>query len=173
MLDTRTNDWMSRLQANGPRAVSLVFAALILLELVHLGYSQLSKPLRVPQPTAPAAAPPVQHSGVDVQTVVAGHLFGVSVAGPSTQDPDNAPQSAANLVLAGTIATQNPKRGVAIISDGGAPAKVFSVGDNVNGASLHSVYLDHVILDRGGTLETLVLPRLLPGGRASARKVGA
>jgi general secretion pathway protein C len=37
------------------------------------------------------------------------------------------------------------------------------------GASLHSVYLDHVILDRGGTLETLVLPRLLPGMRGPDR----
>jgi len=66
-------------------------------------------------------------------------------------------------VLAGTIATEDPKRGVAIISDGG-PAKVYSVGDNVGGATLHSVYLDHVILDRGGVLETLLLPRLLGPG---------
>jgi general secretion pathway protein C len=29
---------------------------------------------------------------------------------------------------------------------------------------LHSVYLDHVILDRGGALETLLLPRLLGPG---------
>jgi general secretion pathway protein C len=162
MLDTRTNDWMSRLQANGPRAVSLVFAALILLELVQIGYSQLSKPLKVPQPTLPAAAPTTQRTGVDVQAVVAAHLFGVAVADPSTQDPENAPQSSANLLLAGTIATQNPKHGVAIISDGGAPSKVYSVGERIGGASLHSVYLDHVILDRAGALETLLLPRQLP-----------
>jgi general secretion pathway protein C len=153
---------MSRLQANGPRAVSLVFAALILLQLVQIGYSQLSKPLKVPQPTVPAGAPPAPRPGVDVQTVVAAHLFGVSVADPSTQDPENAPQSSANLQLAGTIATQNPKHGVAIISDGGAPSKVYSVGERIGGASLHSVYLDHVILDRGGSLETLLLPRQLP-----------
>ena len=80
--------------------------------------------------------------------------------------------SSANLVLAGTIATQDPKRGIAIISDGG-PSKVFSVGDNVNGAALYSVYLDHVILDRGGTLETLRLPRLLAGGpRMPVRRGG-
>ncbi len=52
-----------------------------------------------------------------------------------------------------------PKHGVAIISDGGAPSKVYSVGERVGGASLHSVYLDHVILDRAGALETLLLPR--------------
>ena len=97
------------------------------------------------------------------------------LSNPSTQDPANAPPSTANLVLAGTIATQDPKHGVAIISDGG-PSKVYSVGDNVGGAYLHSVYLDHVILDRGGQLETLLLPRLLgPGMRAPpvVRRSGA
>jgi general secretion pathway protein C len=171
MLDTRTNDWMSRLQANGPRAVSWVFAALILLQLVQIGYSQLSKPLKVPQPTVPAAAPRAQASGVDVQAVVSAHLFGVAVADPSSQDPTNAPQSSANLLLAGTIATQDPKHGVAIISDGGAPSKVYSVGERISGASLHSVYLDHVILDRAGALETLLLPRQLPPAlRAAAAR---
>ena len=176
MLDTRTNQWLSRLQANGPRAVSLVIAALILLQLVQIGYSYLSKPLKVPQPTLPAAAPRAQRSGVDVQTVVSAHLFGVPATASSAQDPENAPQSSANLLLAGTIATQDPKRGVAIISDGGAPSKVYSVGERISGASLHSVYLDHVILDRAGALETLLLPRQLPpsirGTAAASRRPG-
>ena len=175
MLDTRTNQWLSRLQANGPRAVSLVFAALILLQLVQIGYSYLSKPLKVPQPTLPAAAPRAQRSGVDVQSVVSAHLFGVPATASSAQDPENAPQTSANLLLAGTIATQDPKRGVAIISDGGAPSKVYSVGERISGASLHSVYLDHVILDRAGALETLLLPRQLPPsirGAAAARRPG-
>jgi general secretion pathway protein C len=102
-------------------------------------------------------------TGVNAQAVANAHLFGAAVADPTTQDPNNAPLSSANLVLAGTIATQDPKRGIAIITDGG-PSKVYSVGENVNGATLYSVYLDHVILDRGGTLETLLLPRLLAGG---------
>jgi general secretion pathway protein C len=34
------------------------------------------------------------------------------------------------------------------------------VGDNVpGGAKLHAVYPDHVVIDRGGVLETLALPR--------------
>ena len=162
MLDTRTNDWVARLQANGPKLVSLLFGALILLQLLQIGYSLISKPLKTPQPVLPAAMPRAQRSGVNIQTVVAAHLFGVPVTDPSTQDPENAPQSSANLLLAGTIATQDPKRGVAIISDGGGPSKVYSVGERIGGAALHSVYLDHVILDRGGALETLLLPRQLP-----------
>ena len=171
MLDTRTNDWVSRLQANGPKLVSLVFGALILLQLLQIGYSFISKPLKIPQPVLPAAVPRAQRSAVNIQTVVAAHLFGVPVTDPSTQDPENAPQSSANLLLAGTIATQDPKRGVAIISDGGAPSKVYSVGERIGGAALHSVYLDHVILDRGGALETLLLPRqLLPNSRVTAAR---
>jgi general secretion pathway protein C len=49
---------------------------------------------------------------------------------------------------------------------------VYSVGDNVSGATLYSVYLDHVVLDRAGSLETLVLPRLLANHRAPAARAG-
>jgi len=167
MLDLRTHEWLSRLQGNGPRLVSLALAALIAVELARIAISLLGGgPVKSPQPALVSAAPRAQHTGLDVQSVVSAHLFGIAAPDPNAQDPANAPQSTANLVLAGTIATQDPKRGVAIISDGG-PAKVYSVGENVGGATLHSVYLDHVILDRGGVLETLTLPRLLgPGMRA-------
>jgi general secretion pathway protein C len=161
MLDSRANAWLSRLQTNGPKVVSLVIAALILLQLLQIGYSFISKPLKTPQPVLPAAMQRQGRSGADIQTVVSAHLFGVPPV-ETNQDPENAPQSSANLQLAGTIATQDPKRGVAIISDGGGPSKVYSVGERIGGASLHSVYLDHVILDRGGALETLLLPRQLP-----------
>src|SRR3984893_2266402 len=164
MLDSRTHEWLSRLQGNGPRLVSLALAALIAVELARIAISLIGGgPVKSPQPVLTAVAPRAQHAGLDVQSVVSAHLFGVAAPDPSAQDPTNAPQSTANLVLTGTIATQDPKRGVAIISDGG-PSKVYSVGDNIGGASLHSVYLDHVILDRGGQLETLLLPRLLGPG---------
>lgn len=169
MLDTRSNDWMSRLHATGPKLVSFVFGVLILLQLLQIGYSLLSKPLKVPQPVLAPAMPRAQSSAADIQTVVAAHLFGVSVADPSAQDPATAPQSSANLLLAGTIATQDPKHGIAIISEGGGPSKVYSVGERIGGASLHSVYLDHVVLERGGALETLLLPRqLAASGRGPA-----
>jgi general secretion pathway protein C len=169
MLDTRSNEWRSRLQANGPKLVSWLFGALILLQLLQIGYSLISKPLKMPQPVLPATVRGEARAGVDIQRVVSAHLFGVAPV-ETSQDPENAPQSSANLQLAGTIATQDPKRGVAIISDGGGPSKVYSVGERIGGASLHSVYLDHVILDRGGALETLLLPRQLP---PSARAAGA
>jgi general secretion pathway protein C len=161
MLDTRTTEWLSRVQANGPSAVAWVLAALIAVELARVAVALLSGPVKSPQPVV-APVVPHTHAGANVQAVVSAHLFGLAVADPAKQDEGSAPLSSANLVLAGTIATENPKKGIAIISDGG-PSKVFLVGENVNGASLYSVYLDHVILDRAGNLETLLLPRLLNG----------
>jgi general secretion pathway protein C len=176
MLETRSNEWLSRLQGNGPRLVSLGLAALIAVELARIAISLLgATPVRSPQPVLTNVAVHDHNAGLDVQSLVSAHLFGVAVADPTAQDPANAPQSTANLVLAGTIATSDPNRGVAIISDSG-PSKVYMVGDKLGGASLHSVYLDHVILDRGGALETLLLPRLLgPGMRAPpvTRRPGA
>jgi general secretion pathway protein C len=166
MLDTRTTEWLSRLQANGPSAVAWVLGALIAVELARIAAALLSGQVKSPEPVVEASAPRPK-PGVNVQAVVAAHLFGVAVAEPSAQDPNNAPLSSANLMLAGTIATENPKKGIAIITDGG-PSKVFAVGDSVNGASLYSVYLDHVILDRGGKLETLLLPRRFAGGSQAA-----
>jgi len=175
MLDTRSNQWLSRLQGNGPAYVSLVLAALIAIELARMAISFLGGPVKSPQPVVNRPAAPHVRPGVDVQQVVSAHLFGIAAVEPGAQDPANAPLSSANLVLAGTIASQDPKHGVAIITDGG-PSKVYSVGDNVSGATLHSVYLDHVILDRAGVLETLMLPRQLAGSRpmaAAHRPAGA
>lgn len=159
----RVTEWLTRLGGNAPRLVSLGLAALIAVELARALIILLSgSPVKSPHPVSTR---PMQsrNRGVDIQGLTSAHLFGVAIADPSSQDPANAPQSTANLVLAGTIASNNPKAGIAIISDGG-PTKVYGVGDNVGGATLHSVFLDHVLLDRSGSLETLLLPRLLLTG---------
>jgi len=46
-----------------------------------------------------------------------------------------------------------------------ATAKVYAVGKTITGGTkLHAVYADRVILDRGGKLEALLLPRKFTGG---------
>ena len=168
MPDFRNPAWLARLPRNGPWLVSLVLAALIAVELARVAITLLGGgPVKSVQ-TAPrqATAAVAVPTGIDGAQISAAHLFGIAKLEPTAQDPDNAPLSAANLVLAGTIATQDPRRGVAIISDGG-PSKVYAVGDSVGGAALHSVYMDRVLLDRAGVLETLPLPRLLPPNRGA------
>ena len=158
MPQTRINEWLARVPQQGPWWASVVLSVLIAIELARAAVTLWGagpvQPLTPPPRSGPRAP---QSPGVDVASIVAAHPFGVAEVTPQSEDA--ALESKANLVLNGTIATQDPKHGVAIISDGG-PAKVYSVGNNVGGASLYSVYLDHVILDRGGALETLKLPRL-------------
>jgi general secretion pathway protein C len=176
MLDSRIQNLLDQATANAPWLASLLLAALIAMELARIAISAFgASPLKTPQPAGPhrpvAAAP----KSVDVQGIVAAHLFGTATADAVVADPANAPVSTANLTLAGTIATQDPKHGVAIISVGGGPSKVYSVGELVGGATVHSVYLDRVLLDRGGSLEALTLPHAdgSPAGPAPAPRAGA
>jgi general secretion pathway protein C len=165
MTDPRIQEWLNRLPRNGPWLVTLLLAALIAVELARATLLLVSsRQVRTVQAQPLHTGNAVRRAAINIGSIASAHLFGTYVPDSAAQDPSNAPLSSANLVLAGTIATNDPKRGVAIIGDGG-PSKVYSVGDNVSGASLHSVYLDHVILDRGGNLETLLLPRQLPPSR--------
>jgi general secretion pathway protein C len=54
----------------------------------------------------------------------------------------------------------DPKQGVALIGESPATVKAYSVGATVRpGTILYAVYSDKAILDTGGKLESLVLPR--------------
>jgi general secretion pathway protein C len=91
-------------------------------------------------------------------------LFGIPGASGVT-DPNALPQTQMSLVLAGTMALDDPQAGFAIVGETAMNAKFYRVGAIINGGPrLHSVYADRVIIDRNGSLETLVLPRGVPGG---------
>jgi general secretion pathway protein C len=114
-------------------------------------------------------APPPSGPPVDIAGIVGAHLFGIAQApGASEVDPSAAPTTQMSLVLVGTIARSDPEQGLAIIGESATAAKVYAVGKTVTaGARLHSVYPDRVILDRGGKLEALMLPKKFQGGGAA------
>lgn len=118
-------------------------------------------------------APGAARGAVDVQAIINAHLFGV--ADPAEQalaDPTAAPETRLSLVLTGTIAASDPKLGFGIIGESAANAKLYTVGDAVpGGARLHAVYGDRVILERGGQLEALLLPREYKGASGAAAPV--
>ena len=148
---------LAQFVSNGPRWVSLALAALLAGELSRVALALTNHGLRPSHATESTAARRPPRDGADAQRIVTAHLFGIATVDPG-EDPSNPRPSTANLVLDGTIATQDAKRGIAIIHADG-PSKVYSVGEDIDGASLNSVYLDHVVLDRGGALEILQLPR--------------
>lgn len=127
-------------------------------------------------PSAPRSAPPplaaggVASSAVPVddpsyEILLGSHLFGEP---PDQSQPVvvqqvvDAPDTSLNLVLTGVNARGRPDEGEAFISSGRSEQKVYFVGDTIdggNGASLHSIYPDRVLLSRSGRLETLRLPQ--------------
>ena len=103
---------------------------------------------------------------VDISGIVNAHLFGIAPV-PGELDPSAAPATQMSSVLAGTIAQTDPEKGLAIVGESAAAARVYAVGKTITGgARLHSVYPDRVILDRGGKPEALMLPRKFQGGGA-------
>jgi general secretion pathway protein C len=156
----RSDDWRESL----PLWVSAGLVLLLAWQLVQLLWTALS--------TAPAAiAPPVDGgpaapSGppIDIPAIVNAHLFGIAAA-PESSDPSAAPATQMSLVLVGTIAQTDPAKGFAIIGESAPAAKLYAVGKTVTGGTkLHSVYAEYVLLDRGGTLEKLMLPKKFQGG---------
>jgi general secretion pathway protein C len=107
---------------------------------------------------------------VDVGAIVNAHLFGVAGAPAAGEtDPASVAATQMNLVLVGTIASAIPEQGYAIVGESAQSARVYSVGKTIaGGAKLHSVYPDRVILDRGGKLEALMLPKKFQGGGLAA-----
>lgn len=113
-----------------------------------------------PSAEAPLAAtqapPPVTRRVVDVPSILRANLFGASAPAAGTT---TAPVTSMALMLAGVIADTDEKRGFAMLGTSTADIKFFKVGDTVpGGARLHAVFVDRVLLDRGGTIEALLIP---------------
>jgi general secretion pathway protein C len=149
---------------HGPRLAAGLMAALIALQAGFFVTSQ-NRGLAIPPPGQGLASGPIgpatptntNLSTLHVSEITSAHLFGET---HSTVDDANAPQTSVQLVLAGVLAVPDPKRGLAIIGPNAGTAKLYTVGSAVpGGVSLYSVYPDRVLLDRGGIIESLLLPR--------------
>lgn len=142
-----------------PAIVSLVLVVVLAAQLASLLWRVIGgrddDALPAPQPAGPA------EPAVDVAAIVNAHLFGVAA---STGDPSLAPATSANLTLAGTLAGPQPEQGWAIVGASGQSARVYATGASLpGGARLFAVYPDRVILDRSGSRESLMLPRMSIG----------
>ncbi len=167
MLRAIVHSARSKLPRSLPSFASMVLAALVAAEAFRL--AQRLYLLAHDDPDEPDAAyvgPPIdalRRTNIDARFLVAAHLFGIPKPPPVNTDPNAVPASASNLVLTGTLAARNPKRGMAIISQDGK-STFYKVGASLGGAIISSVYRDRIILDRGGTPEALLMPHAKPPG---------
>jgi general secretion pathway protein C len=160
----RSDGWQKFL----PLAVSALLVVLLAWQLVQLAWAVLGAGGNAtPAGTVPQAGAPVPtQPAVDVGAIVSAHLFGEANApAAGSTDPNAVAATQMPLVLVGTIAHTDPEKGYAIIGDNPASAKVYAVGKTITGGTkLHSVYPDRAIIDRGGKLEALLLPKKFQGG---------
>jgi general secretion pathway protein C len=156
---------------HGPRLATALLALLIAIQAAFIvtGQNQGTHSRAsdgAPAPSAAAAAPALR-----VNEITSAHLFGEA---KSTVADANAPQTSVQLVLAGVLALPDPKRGLAILGPTATAAKLYTVGSAVpGGVNLYAVYKDRVLLDRGGVIESLYLPRRTPPGGVAADADGA
>jgi general secretion pathway protein C len=154
---------LDRLVAAAPRLIAGLLVVLIGVRAA-LFVSDLAG---APATTAGTAGPSrvLTQNIVDLPSILRSNLFGQAAA----QGGADAPLTSMALVLAGTIADIDEKRGFAILGPSATAMKVYSVGDTLpGGARLHAVLVDRVLLDRGGTIEALLLPRRAGGGPLAA-----
>jgi general secretion pathway protein C len=154
--------WRALALSQGPRIATWILALLLGIQaaIILTNLAAAAKPRKPAATAMPALA---RNQSVDVAAITNARLFGAApIQTPSGQDAMNAPQSSMPLVLTGIISADDPQNGLAILGENAASARVYAVGDNVpGGAKLHAVFSDRVVVDRGGKLESLMLPRQL------------
>lgn len=121
-------------------------------------------------PSMPGAGQALPGAGAaDYGSIAAAHLFGAASA-TTVQDvveTEDAPDTRLNLKLRASVAATDEEVAHAIIADGSGDENVYFVKSSIpGGATLHRVHADRVILNRGGVLETLRLPREFEGNAA-------
>ena len=156
--------WRTLLLAHGPRIATWTLAVALAVQAAVI-VTGLGSATRVPTPKGTNGAPAWRNHAINVPMVANANLFG-EPAVVASDNAANPQQTTLPLVLTGIISASDPKYGLAILGQNAQSAKVFAVGDNVpGGAKLHLVYSDYVLIDRGGTIEKLLLPHnALPGG---------
>lgn len=124
---------------------------------------------------ASAPASPTEQPTADTGALATTHLFGEPPKEPEpvVENVADAPDTTLSLDLKGILAIgENDPEGKAIISANRGEDKTYNVGqtiDNGSGTTLHSVYWDRVLLNRGDRLETLRLPKEVLGAAAAPR----
>ena len=155
--------WGSALQHSGPTLAAVVLTLLTAWLLAALTWSFLPRPKAAEGSYAPA--PAVSARRVDAGRIADQHLFGTAAAGGNL---GNAPDTTLALTLHGIVAGKRASDSRALIVANG-DEEPYAVGATVpGGAVIRAIFPDRVMLDRGGQIEALRLPKTDTGGALTA-----
>lgn len=185
--DQPPEQWIALANRYLPPAVATILILLLALKAADLTWRLLDSP------AATGDIPPVQRVAQPAGTVETSYaaLAGWEPFGAAPDESEqaipasailDAPDTTLNVQLKGVITYNElpergsiviPESGRAIIASGRTDGVVYRTGEpieNVGNVKLHSVYVDRVVLDRGGgRLETLRYPDTDTTVRSSSR----
>lgn len=145
--------WAGPLQHAAPSIVSILLILLLAWLLADLTWAFIP---RRDQPAAYAPPPAVAaHQQVDAGRVAERHLFGAA----AVSGAQDAPDTTLALTLHGIVAGHSPADSRALIVANG-DEEPYAVGASVpGGAVIRAIYPDRVLLESGGRVEALRLPK--------------
>ena len=157
-----------------PGWVSLLLVVVIAWKLAQMVWMLVPAPAAGDSVATPARVTSTavgNDTATEVNAISEAHVFGIADAADEAPAPvpeeieDLRDTNLSNLSLKGTIASYPAELSIAIISDGGNKEEVYTIGSAVtNGANLHAVYADRVVLNENGVLTNLKLPKDFPEG---------
>ena len=154
--------WATPLQHAAPSITSILLVLLLAWLLADLTWALIpqhasSSSAYVPPPAMPARQ-------VDAGRIAERHLFGIPAATTGSQ---NAPDTTLALTLHGIVAGHGPEDSRALIVANG-DEEPYALGAQLpGGAVIRAIYPDRVMLERGGRVEALRLPKDDTGGGIS------
>lgn len=163
--DQPPEQWLMTLNRYLPPGVTALLVIALAYQLATLTWALVPGSVPAAPPAAPrgdsAAAQPI-----DFSVLIGSRLFGEAAErpAPAAAAVIDAPDTTLSLTLKGILSDEGDPNGEAIISSNRGEDRNYRVGqtiDGADGAKLHSVYSDRVLLDRNGQLETLRLPKEL------------
>jgi general secretion pathway protein C len=156
--------WLTSVNRYLPPAATAVLVVAIAYQLASITWVLVpsAPPALVPVARPASGSGPVAVPGLD--KLKSSHLFGEAKeqTAPVVESVVDAPETTLSLALTGILAGGSAPQ--AIISANRGPEKTYHVGDtidNADGATLHSVEADRVLLNRNGRIEMLRLPEQL------------
>lgn len=163
--------WLASINRYLPPAVTAILVLTIAYQLAGLTWALV--PGSTETGVIPITSVPGGNSGAGspgnagFASLASAHLFGEApktTGGPVVPvQVVDAPDTTLNLSLTGILATdEDESGGKVIIASNRGQERSYTVGqeiENANGTTLHSVYADRVLLNRGDRLETLRLPK--------------
>jgi general secretion pathway protein C len=165
--DQRPEQWFTAANRYLPPGVTAVLVIAIAYQLATLTWTVMpgSAP-SVDFAPAPRAAAGDAPASADFSALRESHLFGEADDAPAPPPSAvvDAPDTTLSLTLKGILSREEDPNGGAIISANRGEDRDYTVGQTIegaDGATLHSVYPDRVLINRAGQLETLRFPKEL------------